>query len=63
MQLKHTLLLIAIVGGLGTALSALPNWQAALTPGVIGGLLVNLSASIAAVFIEKPKSNDSNPPL
>lgn len=60
METKHWLLLVGIIGGFGTAIIALPNWEALATPAVVGGLLVSLSSSIGAVFVGKPESADTN---
>lgn len=58
--MKHWLLLTGIIGGLGTAIIALPDWSALATPPVIGGLLVSLSSAIGAVFVQKPEGSDTN---
>lgn len=54
MGLKHVLLLLGIIGGLGGVLISVPSWEALFTPAVVGSMLVNLSSSIGAVFVNKP---------
>lgn len=55
-EAKHWALMGAMLVAFGTQLSGLEHgWSDALTPGFIGGMLISMGTTIAAVFVGAPK--------
>ena len=41
--------------GIGTQLAGLTSWGAAATPAFLGGLLISVGTTLAAIFVGAPK--------
>lgn len=52
---KHVALIAGCLGGMGGMVSALHDWQEAMTPAFIGGALIVLGTQLGAIYSEKPK--------
>lgn len=56
LEAKHWALLGAMLVAFGTQLSGLEHgWADALTPAFIGGMLISMGTTVAAVFVGAPK--------
>lgn len=52
---KHYLVLFSLLAALGTQVMGMPNWSAAFTPMFIGGLLLQVGTTLAALFVGAPQ--------
>lgn len=57
MQTKHWMIVAAMLVAIGTQFGGLEHgWRDATTPAFIGGLLMSMGTTIAALFVGAPKS-------
>lgn len=62
MEMKHVMILIGFLSGLGLALGGLQHgWHDALTPQFVGGQLVELATLIGAIYM--PAAGQKPDPL
>lgn len=53
---KHYMVIAAMLASIGTQLSGLEHgWQDATSPAFIGGLLLSLGTTVAAIFVGAPQ--------
>ena len=62
-EVKHFVILGALLVAVGTQLAGLEHgWKDAATPAFLGGLLMQVGTTIAAVFVGAPQNVPKTPP-
>lgn len=57
MQVKHYAIIGACLVSIGAMVSAFPDWNEALKPAFIGGVIGVIGAQITALYTERPNEN------
>lgn len=59
MQAKHWAVIAAMLVAIGTQVAGMQHgWHDALTPSFIGGLLIQIGTTVAAIFVGAPEKKE-----
>lgn len=56
LETKHYAILAAMLVAIGTQVSGMQHgWHDAISPGFVGGLLIQIGTTVAAIFVGAPR--------